>query len=329
MTGKPLSWTRIYLENSRQYFSLSGLKTGFYIVQVKGKNYKFSGRLLSTAIRSSPIRIEKINDNVLFADKKTSDENRKGTQDSTIYMAFTEGDRLKLTGKSGNFITVKIIIPDQSKTYQFKFIACTDGDKNNYPVVEIGNQIWMAENLKTTSYNDGTPILNVTANAVWASLSKDHTPAYCWYNNDIKYKNIYGALYSAGTIEPVNPKNVCPVGWHVASQDWYTLIHYLDPASNDFGDLSEIAGNKLKESGTAHWECAGNISTNEFGFSALPGGYRYVNEPAFNSIGKTGLFWDRGSGKFIFYCEGGIIKFSEGWDDYGLSVRCAKDTGTK
>ena len=96
-------------------------------------------------------------------------------------MEYTTGDRLKFTGISGNYSTVKTDIPESDKTITFNFIACTDGDNNNYPVVEIGTQVWMAENLKTTKYSDGTDIPLVTSNTAWIPLT---TPGYCWYNNN-------------------------------------------------------------------------------------------------------------------------------------------------
>jgi uncharacterized protein (TIGR02145 family) len=200
----------------------------------------------------------------------------------------------------------------------------TDIDGNHYRIVEICGQWWMAENLRTTRFNDGTQILNVTVNTEWEVLGALHTPAYCWYNNDIANKNMYGALYNEGTVSGVNGKNVCPVGWHVADGDWFRMIDCLDPDANDWGMISLIAGNMVNERGTRHWDCSDNPSTNQTGLTILPGGCRFINEPQFNGIGECGIFWIRGSGKLRFYC-GGLIAFSEGWDDYGLSVRCVKD----
>ena len=111
-----------------------------------------------------------------------------------------------------------------------------DIDGNLYKTVTIGSQVWMKENLRTTRYNDGLAIPLVTDYDSWAALT---TPAYCWYNNDSKNKEVYGALYNYYTIDT---KKLCPEGWYVpADSDWTELIDYLGG--------SEIAANKLKRRG--------------------------------------------------------------------------------
>jgi uncharacterized protein (TIGR02145 family) len=97
-----------------------------------------------------------------------------------------------------------------------------DIDGNVYKTVTIGKQVWMAENLKTAKYNDGKTIPLVTDNTEWSNLS---APAYCWYNNDIANKEVYGALYNWYT---VNTNKVCPKGWHIPiDAEWTTLTTYL------------------------------------------------------------------------------------------------------
>jgi uncharacterized protein (TIGR02145 family) len=142
----------------------------------------------------------------------------------------------------------------------------TDVDGNIYKTVQIGTQVWMAENLKTTKYSDNTTISPVTDNTAWAALI---TPGYCWYNNDAATNKVtYGALYNWYTVDPASNggKNVCPTGWHVPSDpEWTTLTSFLGGES--------AAGDKLKEIGTTHWKSP-NTGTNETGFTALPGGSR-------------------------------------------------------
>jgi uncharacterized protein (TIGR02145 family) len=159
----------------------------------------------------------------------------------------------------------------------------TDINGNVYNTVTIGTQTWMAENLKTTKYNDGTAIPNVTDGTAWAALT---TPSYCWYNNDATtYKATYGALYNWYTVNSTSNggKNVCPTSWHVPSDDeWTTLTTYLGGES--------IAGGKLKETGNTHWIASNTESTNETGFTALPGGYRYYGG-TYNDFGIYGYWW--------------------------------------
>lgn len=154
----------------------------------------------------------------------------------------------------------------------------TDADGNIYTSVTIGTQTWMVENLKTTKYNDGTAIPNVTDNTEWGALL---TGAYCWYQNDISNKNPYGALYNA--FAGATGK-LCPSGWHVPSEaEWNTLTTYLG------GQL--VAGGKLKEAGTAHWITPNTGATNESGFTALPGGARQFYNGTYNDIGVIGIYW--------------------------------------
>jgi uncharacterized protein (TIGR02145 family) len=101
-------------------------------------------------------------------------------------------------------------------------LTLTDKDGNIYKTVTLGTQIWMAENLRTTKYNDGTDIPKVTVNNDWYNLTTD---AYCWYNNDeTAFKDTYGALYNGFA---ANTK-LCPTGWHIPSNaDWTDLGNYL------------------------------------------------------------------------------------------------------
>ena len=227
---------------------------------------------------------------------------------------------VKLVGNKDRFITISV-----EGTLRSNVISDVDG--NYYKTVEICGRWWMAENLRAIRFNDGTPVLFVTDNDVWKSTNPIHTPAYCWYNNDPAFKSIYGALYNQGAVDGGNGKNICPAGWHIPVSEWGDMIHCLDPETIDWGVMSETAGDKLKEAGIIHWNCPENFATNETGFTALPGGIRYINEPFFTHIGAVGFFWgDKGYGKFRMYCGSGAVAFSEGGDDYGLSVRCVKDS---
>jgi uncharacterized protein (TIGR02145 family) len=206
-----------------------------------------------------------------------------------------------------------------------------DIDGNCYKTIQIGNQTWMAENLRTSKYNDGSPIPNVTDNTDWKNLGDIDNPqgtigAFCWYNNDsTTYDNDYGKLYNFGAIAT---GKLCPIGWHVATIDeWHVL---RDPYIIDFDELS---GFELMESGTNHWiELSG---TNEAGFTALPGGYRSQFNGSFEGLGQTGLFWTGspfwGYGAAMYH----PIPFYEDFDHTpglashpvtdGFSVRCIKD----
>ena len=200
----------------------------------------------------------------------------------------------------------------------------TDFDGNIYPSVTIGNQVWMATNLNTTHYNDGTAIPNVTANASWAALT---TGAYCDYNNNPGNSAVYGRLYNwyavdnnaASKVTSNGGKNICPTGWHVPTEtEWTTLISYLGGSS---------AGGKLKETGTSHWLSPNTGATNLSGFTALPGGLRYPTN--FQNLTSNGNWWSsttytRPINRVLYSGNGNVVPgYCE--KTYGHSVRCVKD----
>jgi uncharacterized protein (TIGR02145 family) len=195
-----------------------------------------------------------------------------------------------------------------------------DIDGNIYNTVIIGNSAWMSENLKTTRYNDNTRIPNITENGDWSSLS---TPAYCWYNNDAATgKDKYGAIYNWYA---VNTGKLCPAGWHVPSEaDWTALTDCLG------GD--SIAGGKLKEVGTLHWKSPNAGASNDFGFSALPGGYRTgLTAGSFRAFGYIGWWWASTESDVIWArsrtiaFDVGEIAKGQGYKRNGYSIRCVKD----
>lgn len=193
-----------------------------------------------------------------------------------------------------------------------------DIDGNGYITVRIGSQWWMAENLKTTKLNDGTDIPMVFDNKTWGSLT---TIAYCWYKNDEEnYKNEYGALYNWYA---VNTGKICPVGWHMPSDnEWTTLTNYLGGEN--------VAGGKLKEASTTHWDSPNIGATNESGFTALPGGSRLSNGE-FRDIGQNGNWWSSTEQSSQFAWQRVMFRNLNGVGrvgcnmEYGFSVRCLKD----
>ncbi len=139
----------------------------------------------------------------------------------------------------------------------------TDPDNNNYGTVTIGTQVWMTRNLDVDHYRNGDPIPEVKSASLWKSLT---TGAWCYFKNDKDSGVTYGKLYNWYAVN--DPRGLAPVGWHIPSDaEWSTLSAYLG------GD--SIAGGKLKESGTSHWNIPNTGATNVSGFSALPGGWLF------------------------------------------------------
>lgn len=146
----------------------------------------------------------------------------------------------------------------------------TDIDGNTYGMVEIGTQIWMSENLKTTRYRDGSSIPEVTGAAAWSNLSSG---AYSIYDND-GVNDVYGKLYNYFAV--IDSRRLCPTGTHVPTvEEWRKLVEYIGGET--------YAGDKLKESGPDHWPL-GNPGTNTYDFTALPGGSRW-EDGSFHNLG--------------------------------------------
>ena len=197
----------------------------------------------------------------------------------------------------------------------------TDQDGNTYKTIEIGTQTWMAENLRTTRYRNGDSIPNKITLHQWSTGWTD----MCWsYDNDSSYSLIYGRLYSWFCIR--DERNISPSGWHVPTMDeWKILVTFLGGKN--------IAGGKLKEEGTAHWQGPNNGATNESGFTALPAGAHGDPDRAFDDGGCIGYFW---SSTLIlepmYQANGwGLQNDQKQFDslafqlDLGFSVRCIKD----
>lgn len=205
---------------------------------------------------------------------------------------------------------LKVIYPD--------FFMVSDADGNTYEVVIIGTQVWMAENLKTTKYSDGTPVPFVDDNTEWSNLS---SPGYCWYNNDSATNaHTYGAMYNWYTVQT---GKLCPAGWHVPDDsEWIILIDYLGG--------EELAGGKLKETGFSHWNNPNTGANNESGFTALPSGYRSASSGDFRSIGELGSWLSAtdnedavGNAWGLYYLDTKV--YHEGYKRMGTAVRCMRD----
>ena len=202
---------------------------------------------------------------------------------------------------------------------EISYGTVTDIDGNVYQTILIGDQEWMIENLKVTHYRNGEPISNLTNNNDWTNTTSG---AYCYYNNDPDNADTYGALYNWYAVD--DSRNIAPPGWHVPTDDeWQTLVDYLGGSS--------VAGGKMKETGTTHWNIPNTGATNESGFTALPGGDRYGSSGHFNNIGYDAYFWSSTENssnnawlRELNYNNSGVYHYYNN-KKYGFSVRCLRD----
>jgi uncharacterized protein (TIGR02145 family) len=250
LSGRSVVQTQLFLSRGLQSFRISELNSGIYTIQVKSGSFVYAGKIISQSASAMTPQI-------FYQGQSTRQQEGNLKQSKTVVeMQYTTGDLLKFTGKSGIYATVLMDVPTAGKTITFDFAPCSDYDNNNYTIVQIGTQIWMAENLKSIHYFDGTSI---------NYYDYDHDP-----NNSL----IYGRLYAwssamngaaSSNSNPSNVQGVCPDGWHLPSKaEWQQLGTYL-------GGLT-IAGGKMKETGILHWVAPNAGATNEIGFTALPAG---------------------------------------------------------
>ena len=200
-----------------------------------------------------------------------------------------------------------------------------DINGNTYKTIYIGTQEWMGENLKVSKYNDGTIIPNITDETKWENTKAG---AWCYYDNNAD-NNKYGKLYNWYAVSSTTNgnKNLCPIGWHVPTDDEWTFL-------TDYLGGEGISGDKLKEIGIKHWDKhIDNSATNSSLFTALPGSSRYNG--GFYTIGHEGNWWSSTKNNYqdvdidawiraLYMGTSSVERTPRLYND-GLSVRCLKD----
>lgn len=196
-------------------------------------------------------------------------------------------------------------------------LTITDIDGNVYNTVQIGTQFWMAENLKTTKYKNGTPIPYIIGKNEWSNLT---TGAWSYYDYDISKNSLFGKLYNWYSVEG---DSICPNGWHIPSDtEWMELRNFLGG--------EDSAGGKMKQIGTEFWKSPNSQGTNESGFNALPAGNK-GNDGIFNYETEYAFFWQKndknltGTWYYFLIFSDGFLKRNDGNKTFGFSVRCLKD----
>jgi uncharacterized protein (TIGR02145 family) len=200
-----------------------------------------------------------------------------------------------------------------------------DPDGNYYNTVQIGNQCWMVGNLKTTKYRNGVSI-NYPGDDTLA-WGNDTEGSYAWYNNELAWKDLYGALYN--WYAAMNTNGLCPMGWHVPTEEELTTL------ANYVGGTS-VAGGKLKSNRTfpieqPRWDAPNTGATDEYGFCALPGGIRWATSGNYSFMGTLGNWWTTtifGAGyarHLSLSSNSAELNISWSSAHFGFSVRCIKD----
>lgn len=207
-----------------------------------------------------------------------------------------------------------IITPQNTNTTP---TTVTDIEGNVYNITKIGNQVWMAENLKVTKYTNGDRIENIIDPQSWSKLQSG---AYCYYDNNKENYQVYGSLYNWYAL--IDSRGICPYGWHV-------------PDTSEFNILSSYLSSQSLKSGALKalvlWNTPNDNGANYQKFSALPGGKRWYNSGQFEFI-KTGAYFWTSSSKdlqkayyFAFSFDYPLARVSPFIRNDGFSCRCVKD----
>lgn len=202
-TGKCVGSTQNVLAVGTHSYQVRGLLTGLYILKIRQKSYSWSGKLISHNLFHAGIKLT-------YRGAISPIKLKNATTEKQ--MQYNYGDWLKFTGKSGIYSTVVTDRPTENKNLTFTFIPCTDADGNNYPVVKIGTQFWMAENLRTSTFQNGASI-------PYSTESTCNEAAYtgCWSCEPSRYQ------YNMYAVDNL----IVPLGWHIPSdEEWQTVINF-------------------------------------------------------------------------------------------------------
>jgi len=327
LDGRKVAGLDAYLQQGKNSVQLA-LPNGVYLVQAKGNGFSYTTKTISLLMTNSEPKI------TLFGNATyTKPQKAPATE---VKLQYSNGDQLLYKGYSGNNCTIVTDKPTETKSTDFKFVECTDADGNHYAIVHIGNQTWMAENLKTTLYRNGEAIsTTIPANK---DITSEVAPNYQWaYNGDVSNVAKYGRLYTRYALD--DKRNIAPAGWHLPTDtEWTELANYL--TSNCFNYDGTTTRNEIAKclAATTDWKIStitgaiGNYRTknNSSGFSALPGGER-SKDGIFSNIGNNGNWWSS-TGNNACFAYGRALEY---WMDglygllgpmsYGFSVRCLRD----
>ena len=346
ITGRKIVSQSRNLPQSNVRYMLSGLQQGSYILSIKTTKEYISTVIISSnksANNHPNLSLHGVNHSKIGNTKKSNLKSTKANADVET-MDFSSGDKLVFKAYFTGATAVDTMIPTSDFELEFGmfYYTLTDYELNTYLAVEIGNQVWMAENLKVTRYPDGNSIPKVTDDAAWKHVKdKSAEAAYCFYAND--KDSTFGVLYSwpaalggkdvDSNSNPSGIQGVCPAGWHLPSMaEWRELRDFIS-----LDGYYRKEGKALKS--TSAWADDGN-GTDDYGFCALPGGQRgYANWDtdhvlyygSFIGKGNNAVWWtstymavDAAACIRLVHLSNNI-QFKSDMRSNGFSIRCVRD----
>jgi uncharacterized protein (TIGR02145 family) len=306
LVGQIVAQTITLVQSGGNEFALVLANPGIYVISFTAEEGTTSLKALCTNVSDTKSSIQYLGPTLNNGNGTSQSEHKYSQTGYTLeYML---GDIILYKCKSGNYTTIVTDSPVISKTYSVEFLACQDKFKNNYSIVKIGNQRWMAENL---SYLPSVSPPSVGSNSL------PHYYVYGYDGSDVnKAKKEYSFRMNYGVLYNWQAARIsCPMSWHLPTdEDWTTLAEYLGP----------FPGSQLKETRNAHW---GGDATNSVGFTAVAGGGLSITSGSFSELGTHANFWSLNSTLWRLGWDNTRLSHYGGGRSSGLSVRCMK-TGT-
>lgn len=321
---------RFFLQKGYSEFKLSNLLQGVSFVSIVTQDKSYSAKLINTGPASGAVQLDLMNTSQAQSGERNSPQYTSQLVHEEVTMDYQTGDLIKLVAYSEGNSCVHVFSPTQNDVITLPFYACTDYNGNDYPIVTIGNQQWMAMNLRTTHYKDGAAIPLLEDEEAWMSVGGVEG-GYCWYQNNVTDTIQYGALYNGFA---VLSGKLAPAGWHVATLEDYEVL---------FGSFEGNAS-ALLEGKTDYWTSLDFPPYNSSGFSAVGSGMR--NNWTFEGKKEVAMFWTKSEGEIASvkkkeiarsklmdsnpYLACATIYSGNLWIDgssayTGMSVRCVKN----
>jgi uncharacterized protein (TIGR02145 family) len=316
--GKKTASISQKVEAGSNSFQLS-LPKGAYIVKASGKGYSYAAKFINKNDANGYSLVYKSAGEQKKEEAKTTLRSNNAST-GTTEMLYAAGQRLLYTATSGNYSTVLADVPVSNTELEFYFVECKDGSGNYYKVVLIGTQVWMAENLKTTKYNDGTDIIAGEGGQVWAS-------------------------YKVGAYTQPSGANATFYNWYAASNDKLAPIGFKVPAKDDVYYAFATAAQEIASegdydgytyvlAGTSGWPTSDESGSpgysqkenNASGFSAFSLGYfdgaYQIRENVLPLWFSSP--WDNDGETWSIYHNQPAIIFSDSKRAVGHVIRCFK-----
>lgn len=328
LDGIQIIGTNLNLQQGENSFQIS-LPKGVFAIKIDGTGFSYKIKILNQSFSAGKPKISCFTAEVhpsVVAQKNKSSVNS---------FQYTAGDRLLFKGFSGKCCSVITDVPNSSGDKYFLLKSCFDFEGNNYSTVQIGNQVWMAENLKSTKYQNGEVVPNIKDNAEWRALTSG---GWCDLDNDVNNGLKYGKLYNFYVVQ--DPRKIAPTGWHVSSdEEWTTLENYIIAnGGNSDGTLTSHKIAKAIAATTDWYDVSGydgivgqyRNQNNKSGFTGLPAGYCDSYGSFSQIVGGWAYWWNSNINPYYPWAWG--IEYNSMYcgrsgysNNEGFSIRCVAD----